>query len=351
MYNSQFFYGNPSGSIPAPAGWYWDGTYTYEINQFGVLIAVGTGSGCTCAPTLYAISVCASDTFCTACCCVSYTQTIYGDNANLANCTVLYADNTGTTLLIPNRYYKNADAQARVGANGYTITAFGNCSTCNCGGNPNNGVYARAASAPTETVYAEPSAACSCTSQEQYETVFTDADTFFDSTVFYYDTNSTLPLGTIGANGATGYISDGEFVKYYEGATAAGATLNCTDFAPVDRTNSVTFRAISFMGTDMVANFRYFTCPDPSTYLFLDEATYPGFDWDETHVIDYNPTNFTAATIIVDIPAIVTYDYFQSGIGIDRREERLEPGREYTFQSRLPVENYPTEIYFRFTPA
>ena len=350
LYQSQFFFANPSGSIPAQAGYYSDGTYFYNVNEFGVVTAIGLNSlaSCTCVPTLYAISVCASDTFCTACCCTTYSQTIYGDAANLANCTVLYGNSSGTTTLVPNRYYKNASAQARIGSNGFTITSFGSCSTCNCGGNENNGVYARAASAPTETTFAEPAQACSCTGQDQFQTVYTDAETFLDSSVFYYDTNSELPLAP---SGATGYISDGEYVKYYEGATAAGATLNCADFTPIDRTNSVTFRAISNIGLDMTAIFRYFTCPDPATYLFVDEAVYPGFDWDETHVVDYNPSNFVAATLIVDVPCTVVYDYYQNGIVIDHLDQRLEPGMEYTFQSRGPVENYTTEVYFRFIPG
>ena len=350
LYASQFFFSNPSGSIPAQAGYYSDGTYFYNVNSFGVVTAIGLNSlaGCTCAPTLYSISVCASDTFCTACCCTTYSQTIYGDNASLALCTVLYGDAVGTTALIPNRYYKNASAQARVGSNGITITSFGSCSTCNCGGNPNNGVYARAASAPDDSIFADPAQACSCTGQEQYETVFTNETAFVDSSVFYYDTNSTEPLGIIGANGATGYISDGEFVKYYEGATASGPTLNCVDLTPIDRTNSVTFEAINMLGTDLTANFRYYTCPDPSTFLFVDEAVYVGPAWDETHIIEYNPTNFIAVDVVVDVPTMLIYDYYQEGIVIDHQEHPLEPGLLHTFQGRKPVESYTTEIYFRF---
>jgi hypothetical protein len=350
LYASQFFYANPSGSIPAQAGYYSDGTYFYNVNSFGVLTAIGLNSlaGCTCAPTLYAISVCASDTFCTACCCTTYSQTIYGNNASLALCTVLYGDSVGTTTLIPNRYYKNASAQARVGSNGTTITSFGSCSTCNCGGNPNNGVYARAASAPTESTFADPAAACSCTGSEQYETVYTDTEAFVDSSVFYFDTNSTI---AIGGTGTTGYISNGEFVKYYVGATASGPTLSCTDFTPVDRTTNIRFVATSETHMDLIANFRYYTCPDPETYLFIDEATYVGLDWIEFHNIDYNPSNFVAVELMVDVPCTIIYQYYQQGIIVDFQKMMLDPGRTYLFQERFPVQDFVTEIYFTFQPA
>jgi hypothetical protein len=353
LYACQFFYANPSGSIPAQAGYYSDGTYFYNVNSFGVLTAIGLNSlsDCVCAPTLYAISVCGSDTFCTACCCTTYSQTIYGDATTLANCTVLYGDSVGTTTLIPNRYYKNASAQARVGSNGTTITSFGSCATCNCGGNLNNGVYARAASAPSEGVYGDAAAACSCTGQQQYETVYTNETAFEDSSVFYYDTNSEYPIGTIGALGATGFISDGQFVKYYEGATASGPTVSCTDFTPVDRTTSVRFFAISETHTDLIANFRYYTCPDPETYLFIDEANYVGVDWNETHIIDYNPSNFVAVELMVDVPVTVIFQYYQQGIIVDYQKMMLDPGRTYLFQERFPVQDFVTEIYFTFQPA
>ena len=355
LYDAQFIYGNPSGSIPAPAGWYYDGNYTMQVNEFGVIIAIGTGSGCGCAPaTLYAISVCASDTFCTACCCTSYSQTVYGDKSTLATCTVLYGDNTGTTTLIPNRYYKNASAQCRVGANGTTITSFGSCTTCNCGYNPNGSVYARSASIDSATggtgpvIYGTAAAACSNTGAQAYETFYTSDAVFVDSSTFYYDVNSEVPIGDLGQVGATGFISDGEFVKYYVGATASGPTLNCADLTPINRTNTIKFEAISLTHTDLVADFRYYTCPDPATYLYIDEAIYSGLDWDETHIIDYNPTNFIAVDLIVDVPTVLIYEYYQEGIVIDFQKTALEPGKVYTFQGRTPIENYLTEVYFRF---
>ena len=355
LYDAQFIYGNPSGSIPAPAGWYYDGNYTMQVNEFGVIIAIGTGSGCGCAPaTLYAISVCASDTFCTACCCTSYSQTVYGDKSTLATCTVLYGDNTGTTTLIPNRYYKNASAQCRVGANGTTITSFGSCTTCNCGYNPNGSVYTRSASIDSATggtgpvIYGTAAAACSNTGAQAYETFYTSDAVFVDSSTFYYDVNSEVPIGDLGQVGATGFISDGEFVKYYVGATASGPTLNCADLTPINRTNTVKFEAISLTHTDLVADFRYYTCPDPATYLYIDEAIYSGLDWDETHIIDYNPTNFIAVDLIVDVPTVLIYEYYQEGIVIDFQKTALEPGKVYTFQGRTPIENYLTEVYFRF---
>jgi hypothetical protein len=132
------------------------------------------------------------------------------------------------------------------------------------------------------------------------------------------------------------------------GATASGATLNCTDLTPINRTNSVTFRAISQTGADLTADFRYYTLPDPATFLYIDEAIYTGTNWDQTHVIDYNTTNFTAVKLSVDVPTVVVYQYFQEGIVIDYQKMALEPGQTYLFQGRLPVENYVTEVNFNF---
>jgi len=356
LYNAQFIYGNPSGSIPAPAGWYWDGNFTMQVNEFGVITAFGTGAGCVCVPPLFAISVCPSDDFCTACCCTSYTQTIYGDNANLALCTVLYGDNVGTTTLIPNNYYKNASTQCRVGANGITITSFGICDFCNCGYNPNSKVLARSATTeggtggtgPGPITYGTAASACSNTGSQSYETFYISDPLFVDSSTFYYDVNSVVGIGDLGQVGVTGFVSDGEFVKYYEGATASGSTLDCADLTPIDRTNPITFRAISYTGADLTATFGYYTLPDPATFLYIDQAIYTGTNWDQTHVIDYNTSNFTAVKLLVDVPTVVVYQYYQEGIVIDYQKMALEPGQVYLFQSRLPVENYAIEVYFTF---
>ena len=354
MYDSQFIYGNPSGSIPAPAGWYYDGNYTMQVNEFGVIIAIGTGSGCACVPTLYAISVCASDTFCTACCCTSYSQTIYGNQPTLAACTVLYGDNTGTTTLIPNRYYKNASAQCRVGANGITITSFGDCSGCNCGFNPNGGVYSRSASVDASTggtgavTYGTAASACSNTGGQSYETFYTSDTLFLDSNTFYYDVNSDVAIGDLGQVGVTGFVSDGKVVKYYEGATASGPTLDCADLTPIDRTNTVTFRAINQTGTNLTVYFTYYTCPDPRTYLYLDQDGYAGSSWDVTHNIDYNANNFIAVDLTVETSVNLIYEYFQEGVIVDYQELIAKPGSPILFQGRTPVESYSTEVYFTF---
>ena len=347
---SGVFYGNPSGTIPAQPGWYWDGVNAYEVNSFGVVYAVGVGGSCDCGPTLYAISVCRSAALCTACCCTTYSTTVYGDNPNLALCTVLYADSAGTTLLLPNYYYKNAVACAQIGKNGFTITSFIYCGNCFCGQIDQNGTYARSASQPSLGIYATPSQACSNTGLEGIETIFQNDPLFADSTVFYFDPAETQPIGSIQAGGATGYVSDGQVVKFYEGATSSGPTLNCADLTPIDRTNPITFNAVNQIGTDLIATFKYYTLPDPATFLFLDEAIYTGPVWDEVHIIDYNPNNFVGVDLVVDVPTVLDYNYYQNGIIIDNQRIVLEPGAVYTFQSRGFVENYETIIIFTFYP-
>jgi hypothetical protein len=347
LYQSAVFYGNPSGTIPAAPGWYYDGTNAFEVNQFGVVYAVGIGDSCDCGPTLYAISVCRSASLCGACCCTSYTTTVYGDNPSLDLCTVLYADSLGTTLLLPNYYYKNADACAQIANNGLTITAFIYCGNCFCGNIEYNGVYARSASQPSLGVYATPAQACSNTGLEGTETIFQNDPLFTDSSVFFFDPAATSPIGSIG-DGATGYVSDGQVVKFYQGATSSGATLNCADLTPIDRTNTVNFVIYSVMGTDLVANFVFYTSPDPSTFLYLQEDAYVGVNWYEEVFIDYNPNNFVSVDVTVDTQTILNYNYYQSGIVIDNQRFLLDPGRIYTFQSRGFVENYDTRIEFEF---
>ena len=65
-------------------------------------------------------------------------------------------------------------------------------------------------------------------------------------------------------------------------------------------------------------------------------------------MIDYNTSNFTAVKLLVDVPTVVVYQYYQEGIVIDYQKMALEPGQVYLFQSRLPVENYAIEVYFTF---
>ena len=347
--SSNVLYSNPSGTIPAQAGWYYDGTNAIQVNQFGVAVAAGNPSSCSCGSTLFAISVCVSSSLCTACCCSSYTTTVYGDKSTLAECSVLYGDNMGTTLLIPNYYYKNASGCAQIGKNGFTITAFVYCGNCYCGDINQNGAYARSASLPSEGIYATPAQACSNTGLEGTETMYQNDPTFADSTVFYYDPALTEPIGAINI-GATGYVSDGQVVKFYEGATASGPTINCADLTPIDRTNPINFTAINELGTDLIANFKYYTSPDPGTLLYLDETIYSGPSWNETHIIEYNPINLVTVELTVDIPTVLNYNYIQNGIIIDNQKFPLEPGRTYTFQSRGFVENYETRISFQFYP-
>lgn len=340
---SNTFFSNPSGSITAQAGWYSDGVNTYQVNQFGVVIAVGTGSGCSCGSTLNAFSVCASQSFCGACCCTSYTTTVYGDGASLADSTVLWADSGGTVPLTPNYYYKNASAQVQLGSNGSTITQYGICTYCNCGGFDNGGTYSFSLS--TDAKSATPEEACFNTSPEKFESFFQDAALFVDSIEFYYDVNAQNPIGP---GGATGYVSDGYQVKYFEGATASANTL-CSSYTPVDRTSLVTINTQSLIPTDFQADLIFYTCPAPEIYSTLQIESYSGTLWNQTESIYYNPTNFFAVEISVLSPCTVSYQYIQSGIIIDSRAERIEPGVSRIFQNPTPIEDFPTEVRIQFS--
>jgi hypothetical protein len=210
-------------------------------------------------------------------------------------------------------------------------------------------VYSRSASQPSLSVYATPDQACSNTGLEGTETIFQDAPLFTDSNVFYYDPAATQPIGSIG-DGATGYVSDGQIVKFYEGATSSGPVLDCADLTPIDRTNTVNFSIQSVTGANLTADFIFYTSPDPSTFLFLQQNNYTGIDWSEEVFIDYNPTNFVSVDLVVDVPTVLDYRYFQSGIIIDNQKIPLVPGQIFSFQSRGFVENYDTRIEFTFYP-
>ena len=115
----------------------------YKANLATVALQVGTNNGtvvqsylcstCQCT-TYYPFSVCAGLTNCTSCCCNNGNTLVYGDNASFASCSILYTNNTGTTVA-PDGYYKwsNSTVAHVTGGAGH-VTGFNTCSSCSCTG-------------------------------------------------------------------------------------------------------------------------------------------------------------------------------------------------------------------------
>ena len=139
---ASFIYSDEFGSIPAPTGFYSDGTTIVQVGASGNIIAV-LEDDCDCDRESYAFEVCPSsliteDPFCEACCCANEPITIYGADANFFNNLYFFSD-MSLTVPAPNGYYKLSDGLSPTSAylieNGVVVLA-GLCELDNGCGDP-----------------------------------------------------------------------------------------------------------------------------------------------------------------------------------------------------------------------
>ena len=186
--NSTVIYGDALGSIPAPDGYYSDGTTT--VQTFNGVIVQFLSPICNCnPPDLYPYTVCVGTTSCEAYCCEGASITVWGTSSvDLASSGNVYLDSAGT---IPaNGWYAQTGSPYTVRVITGVTWAIGLGSACNCDTivvYEHNVVFKS-----TETALCE---VC-CDNTEQ--TIYTDAELFSDSTEVYID---NVPL----TKGGEGY--------------------------------------------------------------------------------------------------------------------------------------------------
>jgi len=209
-------------TIPAPIGFWSDGTDVYQVGVQGFITSVGTGASCTCFPLVVSSNACTSSNFCTAVCCSSYPTPIYYDGTSLDTSTVAFSS-AGYSVLIPDNWYRESGGQAvKIGKDGYTIVQVGNSVACNCN---------ILSDAKVLGIGSGVTGACcgeGATGALGLNEVYYDKPTFVSSTNFYQDPFGDFPLGAVDSV----YISDGVSTVDISGATA-GASGACPSSATV----------------------------------------------------------------------------------------------------------------------
>lgn len=130
-------YADNGGNIPAPAGYYSDGTLAYEVDSFGTILTVSLCSGCVCGPgPLQSAEVNFSTNLCTICCSETFPVTIYHNGATgaaLTTATKAYSGATGGSLTSGTWYRESGTNEAvQIGDDGNTILQIGACEVCDC---------------------------------------------------------------------------------------------------------------------------------------------------------------------------------------------------------------------------
>ena len=226
-------YQDNGGVLYAPAGYYSDGTYAYEVGLNGVLVSISICSGCSCTPTgLTGATVNNGSQLCTVCCDGTFPDTIYHNGTStLTSATRAYATPTGGAL-IPFQWYRESGATeaVRLAGNGIDIDIMNLCSTCICTELPAEYVNAtevyQGASGATAAV-------CCTDILSPSSTIYATDTSFAAATGYYYDPYGTLPvaafdvapvlLSGVGATGQYVEVAEGEPTAYgfCPGGTAA----------------------------------------------------------------------------------------------------------------------------------
>jgi hypothetical protein len=294
------YYSDPAGSVAAQSGYYNDGTNTIFIDSDGVALASYDCSTCDCDQSgLTEINACYGDTQCEACCCLIGGSTIYTDGPTIGTSSRAWADATGTTPLVPNRWYAFGGEVMLIGADGVTIILLGTCSACDCTPLqqlaplpgfyfPTNGFQACCIQGPTVFLGTD--------------TYWSESSTFFPATGFYTDNSTSFPLAATAA-GFTGpvWLSDGQFYKDITNGVVT-ATLPCPPITPGNcpgRVNSVLFNLINSSGIDTVIDATYTISYDGVNYFYTGSTGASGIGFSALQNIYYDPNSFMRAEIDV----------------------------------------------------
>ena len=297
-----FYYSEPTGSVAAQAGYYNDGTNTIYINADGVAILEFNCAICDCDQTgLTEINACYGDTQCEACCCTVGGATIYTDGPTLGSSTRGWSDATGTTTLVPNRWYAYAGEVILIGADGITIVLQGVCTGCNC--DPLEQL------APLPGFYFPTSGLQACCIQGPSiflgtDTYWSESSTFFPATGFYTANSTSFPLAATAA-GFTGpvWLSDGQYFKDIANGVVT-ATVPCPPITPVNcpgRVNSVVFNLQNTSGISTVVDNTYLISYDGLNYFYTGSTGASGMFFSNLQNIYYDPASFMQASIDVSL--------------------------------------------------
>ena len=138
-YQNTYFYANSTGG-PAPTGWYSDGTRFLYVDN-GIPGQTGECDECNCL--IYELTPyagCTGVTLCDAVCCTSNIAVEwFGDNEDLAACTILYSDQTGTPAA--NGWYFDGEDAVEVSGGTGAVIAIGDPLTCQPCTNETNSFY------------------------------------------------------------------------------------------------------------------------------------------------------------------------------------------------------------------
>ena len=297
------YFSDPSGSVPALAGYYNDGTNTILINSDGIAVAEFDCTSCSCEQIgLTELNlVCYGATQCEACCCIIGTDTIWIDGATLGTSTKAWYDSTGTTALVPGRWYAYNGEVMQMGSDGITIIQQGLCTFCDC--DPLEQL------SPLPGFYFPTSGTNACCIQGPtgfigIDSYWSESSTFFPATGFYTENSTLFPLAATAA-GFTGpvWLSDGEYFKDVTNGVAL-TTVHCPVPSPgncPNRTNEVKYNLINLSGVATVIDATYLISFDGTNYFYAGATGSTGVSFYNQESVYYDPASFMQAEVDVSL--------------------------------------------------
>lgn len=251
-------YGNIAGNIYAPAGYYKQGGWIYEINDAGLIIQQTSTPtfGCVCVPELFSKELCyepAEIDKCLACCCKGATATVWvPDATNWFNATTFYQNSTGTYLSSPG-WYSDGTKFVKLSSASQNVQQ-GSCD-CNCD------VYDLYAYGCCYDATTKCKAVCCLADNAQY--YYGNASTLATST-FLYTTTSKTPA-------VNGWYWDGVSVVQVTGGAGAITTVSdSTGCYPCSIALAPIYFSYSNSGGAVTGTFSLSYSFDLSTWVTLE---------------------------------------------------------------------------------
>lgn len=341
---STFAFASSGGILPAQ-GYYSDGTNSLEISGSGAILSIGNCEICDCSPVIVEspveISLCYANSPCEAFCCEGATGTFYIETAGLSGSTQIFSTPEGAPSEI-NTWFSDGTTIVLTGSNGYTIVQEADPSNCDCFQLENFGFFGFGSGATGIT-----GACCiaGVTGSDGINSVWYDDPNFLDSSVFYFDSTQTLPVGP---SGDPFYISDGEnYITVTE--SNAGATGSCIGITCDNRTLDVEVTLVNETGSAVELTATGFICFDLTNFYFATQNVSSGGPFTDTYTDFYAPGTLFQYSVVPDAAGTVNASVLENGEIIYTETVALSASESYTTPS-FAINSNPWEVIFSWEP-
>ena len=283
---SSFLFLDSAGTIYANAGYYSNGTFTFEVDGNGGIIGSFNNALCSCVTQIYEFEVTKSNNPCEACCGTGgATVIVYGINPDFYANTNLYLDYDLSIPATIGYYILSPSTIVSVVIQGGIVNQTYNCLTCNC-----TSLYSHTVRYHSDL----PCEAC-CS---PYTTIWTDNATWVDSTLFYADNAGVQ-------NASDGYYSfEGYTIQVIDGMYENFSLCTSCPACPAKPINILLDLTISTAGY--------------LSQIQLEQSLDNGLSWEMLDVLNIQPGEtdlHQTLTSSADLGAILKASYFSNAVG------------------------------------